>query len=513
MMYFNKNCIYNGEFDETKFIIGLDLGNSDSALSFFDFNGNRVEQLDISGGYGKSSMPTVVQYIKDTDEWVFGEYALMNKPLSNSVTFDNLISGLGKKNCYTIDKKVMSHSFILSLYIKEILGNVKNINPKAEIIGIAVSVSHLNKDEEDELLKAFFEAGYYEKLIGFFPQGECILEKYFFDKENIFSKVVILDFGSREIRGGLYNLLENENEISVNVISDFSERSISSSVIEKKVYDIFENYFKENTGEIDISDIHKLQLEAFTYQHKYLLFKSKNGIKLYFNFVYPPFQKNIEKDYIENITLEYKGIFYEFLERILGNEKNKENGIFDIDKVICCGGGFEMNWIRQAIVDIFGENRSVIYKNPKNVLSQGACLIAANHFNIIKLKKLVFSEDVVLTQDIGLICRNNEGGKFIPFIEKDLFWWKKFKSKKVIINEIDGPPFLEVFKREKDGSLIIIERIMLDDLPKRPKGTNCFDILFEYIESNKINVQIKDIGFGSFFEKTDYEKNVLIELK
>ena len=94
-----------------------------------------------------------------------------------------------------------------------------------------------------------------------------------------------------------------------------------------------------------------------------------------------------------------------------------------------------------------------------------------------------------------------------------MFWWKKFKSKKVIINEIDGPPFLEVFKREKDGSLIIIERIMLDDLPKRPKGTNCFDILFEYIESNKINVQIKDIGFGSFFEKTDYEKNVLIELK
>ena len=148
-MYFNKNCIYNGEFDETKFFIGLDLGNSDSALSFFDFNGNRVEQLDISGGYGKSSMPTVVQYIKDTDEWVFGEYALMNKPLSNSVTFDNLISGLGKKNCYTIDKKVMSHSFILSLYIKEILGNEKNINPKEEIIGIAFSVSHMNKDEDD----------------------------------------------------------------------------------------------------------------------------------------------------------------------------------------------------------------------------------------------------------------------------------------------------------------------------------------------------------------------------
>lgn len=513
-MYFNKDCVYNGIFDETKFIIGLDLGNSDSSLSFYDFNANRVEQLDISGGYGKASMPTVVQYIKDTDEWVFGEYALMNKPLSNSITFDNLISGLGKKNCYTINKKVISHSFILSLFIKEILGAVKNINPNAEIVGIAVSIAYLNKAEEVELLKAFLEAGYYEKLIGFFSQRECILEKYCFDEEVILPRIVMLDFGSRELRGGLYNLTENDKEIMINVISGFSEKNIATSVIEKKVYDIFEDYFKESTGEKDISDIHKMQLEAFTYQHKYLLFKSKNGIKLYFNFVYPPFQKNIEKDDIENITLEFKGILYKFLERVFVNEKAEsgERYISEVNKVICCGGGFEMNWIRQAIIDIFGENRSIIYKNPKNALSYGACLIAAKHFNIIKSRKVVFSENTALTEDIGLIFRDNDGGKFIPFIERDFFWWKKFKSKQVIINEVDSPPFLEVFKRDKDGSLIIIKRIMLDDLPKRPKGTNCFDILFEYVEYDKINVRIKDIGFGDFFKKTDYEKNILIEL-
>lgn len=510
-MFYNEGCVYSGAFDETKFIIGLDLGNCDSSLSFFDINANKAEQLDISGGYGKSSMPTVVQYIKDTDEWVFGEYAIMNKPLSDSITFDNLILGLGKKNCYTIDKKILSHSFILSLYIKEILSNVKNINPNAEIIGIAVSVAYLNEEAESELLSAFSEAGYYEKLIGFFSVRECILRKYCFEEEKLPSKISMLDFGNREIRGGLYNLSERNGKIIVNAMSAFTEKKISAELIENKIYRAFEEYFKEGTNERNISETHRLQLESFAYQHKHLILKSKTGIKLYFSFVYPPFQKTVRKEDIENFTLEFKGTFYKFLEKIFG-QKNSDGNSFETDKIICVGGGFEMNWIRQAVIDIFGENRSVIYKNPKSALSQGACIIAARHFNLIAAKNIIFSENEALTQDIGLIFRSNEGGKFIPFIEKDSFWWQKFKSKKVIINEVDGPPFLEIFKRDKDENLIIIKRVMLDDLPKRPKGTNCFDILFEYIEHNKLNIRIKDAGFGDFFEKTDYEKNILIEV-
>ena len=510
-MFLNEGIKFDGTFDETKFIIGLDIGNNDSALSFFDFNTNKIEQLDISGGYGKDSVPTVVQYIRDTEEWVFGEYALMNKPLSDSITFDNLISGLGKKNCYTIGRKVLSHSYILSLFIKELLENIKNINPNAEIVGIAVSVAYLNEDAENELLEAFSESGYYDKLIGLFSAKECILNKYCFDEKVIPPKIITLDFGSREIRGGFFNLFEKEDSIIVNVNSAFFESNIGTSKIEKKLYDVFEDYFKDNTGETDISDIHKLQLEAFTYQYKDLIFKSKKEIKLYFNFIYPPFQKTIEKNEIENITHEFNVIFYRFLEKIFQNEMLRKNEGFDIDKILCCGGGFEMFWIKEAIVNVFGENRSVIYKNPKDILSQGACVIAAKYFGAVKDKKLIFSENSARTQDIGLVFRDkNDDSKFVPFIEKGAFWWQKFKSKSVIINEIDVPPALEVFKKDNDGNLIIIARIILDDLPKRPKGTNWFDILFEYIEYNKIYVEIRDLGFGDFFQKTDYLKGFVI---
>ncbi len=515
-MFFNEDFEkYNGVFDESKFIIGLDIGNNDSALSFFDFNTGKIEQLDISGGYGKSSVPSVVQYIKDTGEWVFGEYALMNKPLSDSITFDNLISELGKNNCYAVGRNTLSHSYILGLFIKELIDNIKSINPNGEIIGIGVAVTYLNESAEKELLEAFSYAGYYEKLIGFFPSKECILNKVFFDESEPISEVVTLDFGSREIRGGIYNLFENDSEIVANLISAFFESDVGTSKIEKRVYDIFEEYFKENTGETEISEIHKLQLEAFTYQHKDLLFKSKKDIKLYFNFAYPPFQKNIEKDFIEGITLEFKSKFYKFLEMVFESaEKEKaKKKTFKIDKVICCGGGFEMIWIKQAVINIFGEKRCVFYKNPKNVISFGACIIAGKFLGAVQKKNVLFLENATLTQDIGLVFRGkDEDYKFVPFIEKGVFWWQKFESKRVIINEVDGPPSLEIFKRDKDGNLIMIERIVLTDLPKRPKGTNCFDILFEYIESNKILVKIRDMGFGGFFEKTDYEKNFIFDI-
>ncbi len=513
-MVFNDNLKYNGVFDETKFIIGIDIGNNDSALSFFDFNTNKVEQLDISGGYGKASVPTVVQYIKDTEEWVFGEYALMNKPLSDSVTFDNLILGLGKKNRYTVGKNVVSHSYILSLFIKELLENVKNINPNAEIVGIAASVSYLNEEAEREFLEAFSEAGYLDKLIGLFSARECVLNKYCFEEEKIPSKVIVLDFGSREIRGGFFSLFENNGDIVVNLNNIFFENNIGTAKIEKKLYNVFEEYFKENTGETDISDIHKMQLEAFTYQYKDLIFKSKRGIKLYFNFIYPPFQKSVEKEDIESITQEFNVSFYNFLDKIFQNSHLDKNDCIDIDKVLCCSGGFEMFWIKQAIVDIFGNNRSVIYKNPKNILSQGACIIAVKHFGAVDAKKLIFLENSICTNDIGLIfCEKNGDGKFVPFIEKGAFLWRKFESKNVIVNEVYGSPSLDIFKKDSEGNLIIIDRIILDDLPKRPKGTNCLNVLFEYIEHNKILVKVEDMGFGDFFAKTDYNKNVIIELE
>lgn len=72
-----KKQFENGGADENKFILGLDLGSSSSSIAFFNTITEEPELIDLSGGYGKPSMPSVIQYIPETREWVFGEYAIL----------------------------------------------------------------------------------------------------------------------------------------------------------------------------------------------------------------------------------------------------------------------------------------------------------------------------------------------------------------------------------------------------------------------------------------------------
>jgi len=82
--------------DEANFIVGLDLGNDTSAIAYYDMVRGQPELIDLSGGYGKPAVPTVVQYVPETKEWVFGEYAVLNKGVGREVTLGGLLEKLGR---------------------------------------------------------------------------------------------------------------------------------------------------------------------------------------------------------------------------------------------------------------------------------------------------------------------------------------------------------------------------------------------------------------------------------
>ena len=127
--------------NENKFIIGIDLGNLTSTISYFDFNQMDIEVVDISGGYGKVSVPTVVSYNIDTEDWIFGEYAILSKGFGNELIIENIIDNLGKGLTYTINDKNISLTLVLSKFILFLIENIKNINPNANIEGIVLSTS------------------------------------------------------------------------------------------------------------------------------------------------------------------------------------------------------------------------------------------------------------------------------------------------------------------------------------------------------------------------------------
>ena len=128
------------KLNEIYYIIGLDIGNDSSSIAFFNLAEKTPEVIDLSGGYGRPSIPTMMQYIAETKEWVFGEYALLNRGVGTEITLSDLITRLGSHEYVDLDHKPISVVNLLGLFIKEIIGHVKNINPKAEIAGIVAAV-------------------------------------------------------------------------------------------------------------------------------------------------------------------------------------------------------------------------------------------------------------------------------------------------------------------------------------------------------------------------------------
>ena len=64
-------------YDENWYILGIDFGTTNSVVVYWNQTHSRPEPIDMSHGFGKIPMPSVVQYRNDgvQDEWIVGEEA------------------------------------------------------------------------------------------------------------------------------------------------------------------------------------------------------------------------------------------------------------------------------------------------------------------------------------------------------------------------------------------------------------------------------------------------------
>ena len=255
------------------YIIGLDIGNDSSAIAFYNTVDGVPEIIDLSGGYGRPTIPTAMQYIVENKEWVFGEYAIQNMGVGKEVTLKDLIERLGNSEYIDIDNKPISVINLLGMYIKELMSNVKNINPKAEIAGIVASVpSYFSTQAKDELKRAFKNAGYEKELIDLVSDRQCVFAYAEIKKGE---KSLLIDYGAREVRGGVYSA-ESENQLKS--LSSLFEDTIGTRIIDEEVKKLFTDYYIANNPlaarqGTDLDKGIKDQIATFTYQHQEILFQ------------------------------------------------------------------------------------------------------------------------------------------------------------------------------------------------------------------------------------------------
>ncbi len=503
--------------DESKFILGIDLGNKTSALSYFDANRNTTEIADLSGGYGKPSVPTVVQYVPENEEWIFGEYAILNSTTmgEDGVMLTDLIDRLGKWETLELKNKSISVVSVLGLFVAELLAGVKSLNPKATIAGIVVSYpGYLGKVAKEELAKVFACAGVLDKVLAFVPDKEALIYYHCFNKglfsdtfykENFNERILLLDYADRELRGAIYEMTYKTNGLFIRSLAAKTDKS-GSRLLENHVHNLFKECLEQELPNNDDEQT-EFALNVFTHQHKDLLFqKLTKPLKLYFNFVYPPFQKAIPLDVINNLTAHHSKNIKEFISALSEKSLYDKKAVSGIDSVILSGGGFENSWARQAVSSMY--EVVLVAKNTKCVVSEGCAVMAAHMLGVLPKRDIAIEDMHKLLVDIGIVVK---GKGFVPIIERDSFWWQDEVKRNIIINEsTENPVNISIYKRHLNALPELLKEITIEGLPVRPKGATRLSMGLCFKSYNEIEVSLSDTGFGEMFPRTDYNKRFCV---
>jgi len=505
--------------DEIYYIIGLDIGNDSSGIAFYNLVENEPEMIDLSGGYGRPTIPTVMQYIAESKEWVFGEYAILNRGMGREITLSALFERLGRSEYVDIDNRPMSVVSLLGMYIRELLSNVKLINPKAEIAGIVASVpSYFSETARNEFVRAIKSAGYEKELIGLVSDRECVFAHHFRTSGSRAERGLLIDYGARGVRGGVYSAKEKGDTIALRSLSSLFDDNIGTQYIIEQVRELFTGFYLKNNPIQARQQMERQlqeQLKAFVYQHKDILFQKairNKPSKLYFNFAFPPFQQTVTAEISDKLVEPFRQGFNRFIREVLEKNlyENEKITAMDIDTVLCVGGGFEMLWTREVLSALFPQEKLRLYRNSKAVTAMGAATVAALKLEAIEGHTVVIEDSHQLSLDIGLAVGQE---KMVPLAECNSFWWQKHPAKLFIVNSpVEGAIPLTIVSRSPDGDVKTLSKVQLVGLPTRPKGTTRLSVTLKFLSDKEATATIADCGFGELFPKTDYVREIAVRL-
>ncbi|MBE5891339.1 MAG: hypothetical protein E7282_10305 [Lachnospiraceae bacterium] len=180
----------------------------------------------------------------------------------------------------------------------------------------------------------------------------------------------------------------------------------------------------------------------------------------------------------------------EFL-RILN--KSFENLI--VSSVFLVGDGFEGDWMNQSL-NFLCRGRRAFMGN--NLFSKGACYAAAT--TALESWPFIYMGENEMKFNVSLKMKNRGNVEFYNLISAGKNWFEIEGECEVILS---GTPEIDFWKQLPRSREASIETLELTDLPMRPDKTSRLRITAKPISVDKVEIEIKDLGFGEIFRGTD----------
>ena len=524
---YRKQIEETGKCPEDWYILGIDLGTTNSVISYWDNSGGRPEAIDVSNGFGKIPLPSVVQYRKedDHDEWVIGEEAYRSMKIYPETTVRSIKRQMGTNSTINLGGKDYLPEEISAKILAELVSHAQNLNPKAEIAGLVVSVPY---DFDDAAQKATMRAceiaGLADKLICLIKEPNAAALAYNFRHQlQAGERIMVFDFGGGTLDITLFNVAErDESRIKIQVISQGGDAEHGGDDVDAALIEACGNFIYNKTGQSpgDMAIENQVELIARAREAKERL-SGVQRFRIPFTFCIPPFVEQLTREQFHDLIKPFIDKTRKLVLKALRETYTGSLTPADIDRVLLEGGSSQMPWVREMLLDIFSDE-SKIYSSERPALdiSLGATYYAAMKMGLlshpdVESEKISVEFEVTVSHDIGLEIDNGKSKAFFPMIRRGTSY---VLAKKSHVFTLSGNT-----PEEMTGlDLRILERIQQDDpfeackligelsikgLPERPSGKTKLRItLMVEEEGGLVRGMVEDVGFGEEYPSTGFKE-------
>lgn len=167
-----------------------------------------------------------------------------------------------------------------------------------------------------------------------------------------------------------------------------------------------------------------------------------------------------------------------------------------ISTVYLVGDGFEGDWMRQSLQYICRGRRAFV---GKNLFCKGACYAAAVRTHEEEWPFIYMGENE-MKFNLSIKVRSKGTLLFYHLISAGKNWFESSGECEVVLS---GSPEIDFWKQLPNSREASIETLELTDLPERPDRTTRLRISAKPIADDKIEVTIKDLGFGEILRGSD----------
>ncbi|MCL1882973.1 MAG: Hsp70 family protein [Defluviitaleaceae bacterium] len=537
---YRKQIEEKGTLPEDWYILGIDLGTTNSVISYWDNNNRRPEAIDVSNGFGKVPLPSVVQYRDGDDaapqahsaggapldeEWVIGEEAYRSMKIYPETTIRSIKRQMGTNETVRLGGKDYLPEEISAKILAELVSHAQNLNPKAELAGLVVSVPY---DFDDAAQKATIRAcelaGIADKLICLIKEPNAAALAYNFRHQlNEGEKIMVFDFGGGTLDITIFNITErDDSRIKLQVISQGGEAYHGGDDIDAFLIEACGNFIKAKTGQpaSELAIENQVELVARAREAKERL-SGVQRFRIPFTFCIPPFVEQISREEFHQLIKPFIDKTRKLVLKALRETYTGSLTPADIDRVLLEGGSAQMPWVREMLLDIFSDE-SKIYSSERPALdiSLGATYYAAMKMGLLshpdlESEKISVEFEVTVSHDIGLELAGGGKKSFFPMIRRGTSY---ALAKKAHVFTLSGTT-----PEEMTGlDLRIMERIQQDDpyenckligevsirgLPERPSGKTKLRItLMVEEEGGLVRGMVEDVGLGDEFPSSGYKE-------